>query len=382
MSCHSMKSAFQRFCYFGSLLCCCLCLCLSFGLLPASAVSLTTEVTIVQSSNGISQWAPNGSPFLAAFQDIPRDVSTLWLRYSHGGIVAPRSLNDYVSTTYDFLSNGTCQSTDMVDWFNSNSTYSLVSAEITGQQSYNNTYCLTSVHVVHHVDKYSSGDLVIPVSIHHNTSYWHQMIVTGFTVYRPTSIAGAQNQVDILNAIREQTAQDLLYYKTLDASINRIEQLLKNGAISVDIDKSGLATDSAIIDAANQAHKDSLAQQEALKEQNKQQQDQYDKDKQEEADRENSNNDSADEAKGLFAFSVSNPFLGLFKLFSSSECVSIPIIAGMVGAESSTYCAWFSPSVRNTLTPVLGISSMILLFGYVISWLRSDDTIRLDGKGK
>ena len=72
----------------------------------------------------------------------------------------------------------------------------------------------------------------------------------------------------------------------------------------------------------------------------------------------------------------------IFELFNDSGCVSIPTIAGMVGSDETTYCPWFDSSVRNILTPVFGFSSMILLFGFVIYWLRggSSDILYKGGK--
>lgn len=74
----------------------------------------------------------------------------------------------------------------------------------------------------------------------------------------------------------------------------------------------------------------------------------------------------------LFRFNFLNPFASIFNLFTdNSSCVSIPIIAGMLHSSETTYCPWFSSDVRNILTPVLGISSMMLLFGFLVRWLGS-----------
>lgn len=72
----------------------------------------------------------------------------------------------------------------------------------------------------------------------------------------------------------------------------------------------------------------------------------------------------------LFNFSFANPFTPLFGLFTdTSRCVQIPTIAGMLGSESTEYCPWFDSTVRNILTPVLGISANMLLFGFIVKWL-------------
>lgn len=74
----------------------------------------------------------------------------------------------------------------------------------------------------------------------------------------------------------------------------------------------------------------------------------------------------------LFGFNFINPFAPIFNLFNSgSNCVQIPTIAGMIHSEESQVCPWFDSSVRNIVTPVLGISSMMLVFGFAVRWLGS-----------
>lgn len=72
----------------------------------------------------------------------------------------------------------------------------------------------------------------------------------------------------------------------------------------------------------------------------------------------------------LFGFSFFNPFAPLFTMFTDSNtCANIPIIAGMLHSEESTYCSWFSSETRGILTPVLGIAGMMLVFGFAVRWL-------------
>ena len=134
--------------------------------------------------------------------------------------------------------------------------------------------------------------------------------------------------------------------------------------------------------AADQAHQDSQAEIDAINEQTQQQQDQYEQEKEEENQREDEMDGQASQAESMFSFTFLNPFIGIFELFNDSGCVSIPTIAGMVGSDETTYCPWFDSSVRNVLTPVFGFSSMILLFGFVIYWLRggSSDILYKGGK--
>ena len=78
------------------------------------------------------------------------------------------------------------------------------------------------------------------------------------------------------------------------------------------------------------------------------------------------------ELSHLFDFSTLNPFAPMFDLFTdNSSCSSIPIIAGMLNSNETTYCPWFSSTTRNILTPVLGLVSSMLIFGFFVRWLGS-----------
>lgn len=87
----------------------------------------------------------------------------------------------------------------------------------------------------------------------------------------------------------------------------------------------------------------------------------------------NVSSDNADwfsSLSNLFSFSIFNPFAPIFNLFTNGQsCASIPIIAGMLHAESDQYCSWFPLSVRNVLTPVFSLASVMLLFGFIVRWL-------------
>lgn len=72
---------------------------------------------------------------------------------------------------------------------------------------------------------------------------------------------------------------------------------------------------------------------------------------------------------GMFNFSFVNPFQGVFDLFASSSCVEIPTLASMLHSNETTVCPWFPNQVRSIVTPVLGLSSMMLLFGFTVRWL-------------
>lgn len=90
----------------------------------------------------------------------------------------------------------------------------------------------------------------------------------------------------------------------------------------------------------------------------------------------NYNQDSQDDffssLVNQFVFSFTNPFQPIFNLFTSGDqCSQIPIIAGMLHSDQTTYCPWFDSSVRNILTPVFSLASVMLVFGFLVRWLGS-----------
>lgn len=121
----------------------------------------------------------------------------------------------------------------------------------------------------------------------------------------------------------------------------------------------------------------------SINNQTEQQNQQFQQNKQEEKDRENKGNDQSNKLGNLFSFTAFNPFSGLFGLFTGGGCKPIPTIGKMLNKPDATYCPWFPDNVRSILTPVLGISSMMLIFGFFIRWLSGSDldgTIKLRGK--
>lgn len=86
--------------------------------------------------------------------------------------------------------------------------------------------------------------------------------------------------------------------------------------------------------------------------------------------------------KRLFNFSFINPFAPLFNLFTSGDsCVQIPTIAGMIHSQETEICPWFDSSIRNIVTPVLGLSSMMLVFGFAVRWLGSSSGNMFEDSG-
>lgn len=184
--------------------------------------------------------------------------------------------------------------------------------------------------------------------------------------------------------------------RTKLGNINTVLNEIKSGGITATVDQSGVisavnqgaqqqvaatnANTQAVNNAASQAHSDAQAQTDATNAQTEQQKNQYEQDKQEEANREEQGNDDAVKASGIFNFKLANPFESIFSLFlSSSTCANIPVLASWVHSDTSTVCSWWPQNVRNVLTPVFGIASMMLLFGFLMRWLGGSKTIHFGG---
>lgn len=91
----------------------------------------------------------------------------------------------------------------------------------------------------------------------------------------------------------------------------------------------------------------------------------------------NQNNGSSDTSfnfwDNIFMFGLTFPFNSMFNLFSNpGNCANIPTIASWVHSSDSTYCSWWPSNVVSTLTPVFGVVSLMVLFGFIVSWLRGD----------
>ena len=74
----------------------------------------------------------------------------------------------------------------------------------------------------------------------------------------------------------------------------------------------------------------------------------------------------------LFNFTFINPFRPIYDMFTPSEsCASIPTLAAWIHSQETQVCHWFSSEIRTVTTPVFTLSSMMLLFGFAVRWLKS-----------
>ena len=75
----------------------------------------------------------------------------------------------------------------------------------------------------------------------------------------------------------------------------------------------------------------------------------------------------------VFNFTVIDPMNSLWSLWNDNSCVNIPIIASMIHyTQSNQVCTWWSASTRSVTTPVFVTMGTLLLWGFVMSWLRND----------
>lgn len=95
----------------------------------------------------------------------------------------------------------------------------------------------------------------------------------------------------------------------------------------------------------------------------------------------NSSEDWFSSLSSLFTFNFINPFAPIFNLFNNDSCAQIPTLSGMLHSEETQVCPWFDSSVRNITTPVLGLVSMMLIFGFVVRWLGSNSGNFIEDSG-
>lgn len=81
---------------------------------------------------------------------------------------------------------------------------------------------------------------------------------------------------------------------------------------------------------------------------------------------------SGNTLQNLFNFVIIDPLSNLFGMFSDEGCVQVPTIASWLHVDNATYCSWWPSTIRSVLTPVFTIGGTLLLWGFVMNWLRND----------
>lgn len=88
----------------------------------------------------------------------------------------------------------------------------------------------------------------------------------------------------------------------------------------------------------------------------------------------NNANSSNDSLLGLVISNIPFPFSSWWALFTDNSCVDISTVPGWFGLSSQHICSPWSSSIRSTLTPVISVMSGMLLFGFVIHFMRGGGT--------
>lgn len=89
----------------------------------------------------------------------------------------------------------------------------------------------------------------------------------------------------------------------------------------------------------------------------------------------NSANDAEANASGQdFNFSIPNPLQSWFGGFSDSECIDIPNLALWIHSNETHICTPWPSSVRTVMTTIVTGLVMLLLFGFIIHWVKKNDT--------
>lgn len=85
----------------------------------------------------------------------------------------------------------------------------------------------------------------------------------------------------------------------------------------------------------------------------------------------------------VFNFGLFFPFRNLFNAFTdSTACVDVPIIGGMLSNPNARYCSWWSSDLRSIITPVFSLASIMLIFGFIMHWLRNGETTAIATKDR
>ena len=90
---------------------------------------------------------------------------------------------------------------------------------------------------------------------------------------------------------------------------------------------------------------------------------------------------SSQDMSGFDRLSLLFPFAQIFTGFVNpdDECASIPTVASMIHSKESIVCPFFSSHTRPILTPVITSVGLIILFGFVVKFLRSGTSLDLGG---
>lgn len=158
------------------------------------------------------------------------------------------------------------------------------------------------------------------------------------------------------------------YLDEINANILALNSLLGDVKSTLNITNNYIQNNTQSINNLNQTMEDA----------NDDAQSRWEADKQEEAEREQQGKDDSDEVLSIFNFNFSNPFAPILDMFSSNQCVNIPTIAQWIHSPTSQYCSWWSQPVRQVATPIFGLGSSMLLFGFIVRWLKQKNGVEVE----
>lgn len=72
----------------------------------------------------------------------------------------------------------------------------------------------------------------------------------------------------------------------------------------------------------------------------------------------------------IFNFGLIFPWSTWFDGFTNNSCVDVPNIASWLHTNQSHYCTFWPANIRQSLTPIFNSISLMVIFGFVVSWLK------------
>lgn len=76
----------------------------------------------------------------------------------------------------------------------------------------------------------------------------------------------------------------------------------------------------------------------------------------------------------VFKINLIFPFSSFFSSLTDDRCVDIPTIASWLHTSQSHVCTYWDNNIRTTLTPVFMSLASLILFGFIVSWLKGSSS--------
>lgn len=327
--------------------------------IPANAVDFSIEVVSLAEYSSPS-FSLDGYNYKTGLVDLPS--SYVGAIHVNTGSSYPLTKGDFVQVNTTIVSNGVCNSTDVVDLGGSSARYPLLDMKIVGQQSYNGSYCATIVNTIYRSEHSSSVSIyTFPAFFQNNAgSKFHQVRVNSvsFFRYNGSSQANLAPILEYINNFHKQTSQQLSIlfnevhaYRTetgnkLDA-INSALGQIKNESTNI----------GSSIDNLNQSQQDHWNKEDQQREEDENKADQSGQDSQDKSDASQLEVDSS--STSLFA--VVNQVKDVILQGSPSGSCVISGNFGFFDAGNIDLCT--GGSKVRPITSVVG-SIMLLFFTF------------------